>query len=132
MRYQRGQYVPLTTTVSDGLTLEPPVCVVTDPNNAMFGYFLLPYVGLNPNGAPIYSYPMFLAGGAALGTYTVTITFATTIGGSATVDQTFDVVAGGDSGGQVISLYSYDRPEASFVLAQLSSGKLVQGRNPHL
>jgi hypothetical protein len=44
----------------------------------------------------------------------------------------FDVVAGGDSGGRVMSLHSVDRPEARGLIAQVSSGRLVLGSNPTL
>jgi hypothetical protein len=108
----------------------PPMATVTDPNNALFGIFALPYAPI-AGTAFNYALPVILPGGAALGTYQVAITY-TIAGTPGTATSSFDVVAGGDSGGSVISLYAYDRPEARFVLAQLSSGKLVQGRNPHL
>ena len=43
-----------------------------------------------------------------------------------------NVVGGGDSSGRVISLFCFDRPEDRQILAQLESGALVSGRNPHL
>ena len=71
------------------------------------------------------------AGSVALGTYSVSTAYA--IGGvPATQASTFQVVAGGDSGGEIISLFEYDRPEGRYVLAQLGSGRLVQGRDPYL
>lgn len=129
MRYQRGQSV-LIGSQQTGHADAPPVAAILDPNAEAFATVLLPYA---PVRGTDYTYATLfqLPGGAALGTYTVTITYA--IDGTPWTDtSTFDVVAGGDSGGSVISLYAYDRPEARFVLAQLSSGKLVQGRNPHL
>jgi hypothetical protein len=43
-----------------------------------------------------------------------------------------EVIPGGDPNGAVISMFAYDRPESNYVLAQLGSGKLVQGRSPRL
>lgn len=129
MRYQRGQTVLIGSSL-DSMADAPPVATITDPDNALFGVFLLPYAPVNGTTFR-YAYPLALPGGAALGTYQVVIAYSIA-GTPGTVTSTFDVVSGGDSGGSVISLYAYDRPEARFVLAQLSSGKLVQGRNPHL
>jgi hypothetical protein len=129
MRYQRGQNVTIGSSL-DAKSDNPPVATVHDPNNALFGTYLLPYAPVRGSGFN-YALPVILPGGAALGTYQVAITYSIA-GTPGTVTSSFDVVAGGDSGGSVISLYAYDRPEARFVLAQLSSGKLVQGRNPHL
>jgi hypothetical protein len=47
-------------------------------------------------------------------------------------DYTFDVVEGGDRGSTVIALHHVSGPGGSQVLAQLASGQLVLGRNPHL
>jgi hypothetical protein len=130
MRYQRGQYVVLGSSL-DLLPDGPPVATVLDPNNALFGQFPIPYAPVAGSPGYEFAYPLSLPGGAVLGTYQVTIAYAVA-GVPASITSSFDVVAGGDSGGQVISMYAYVRPEAKYVLAQLSSGKLVQGRNPHL
>ena len=45
---------------------------------------------------------------------------------------TFDVTTGGDASGGVISLKETRRPPGSAVVAQLSSGVLVSGRNPRV
>jgi hypothetical protein len=42
----------------------------------------------------------------------------------------FDLVAGGDVAGDVISLAHYTRPESTFVVAQVSAGRIIMGRNP--
>lgn len=132
IRCQRGQYAPLDVVIGTGMPFACPVASVTDPNNALFGTYPLPYVGLTtPGGFPRFHYDLYLPGGASLGTYQVAISYQTS-GGTASESTSFTVVAGGDSGGSVISMYAYVRPEAKYVLAQLSSGKLVQGRNPHL
>jgi hypothetical protein len=130
MRYQRGQQIPIECDLS-GKADVPPIATITDPNNALFGTLRLPYIpGYSPTSFA-YRSLIRLPGGAALGTYQVTFTF--TISGLAgSTTASFDAVPGGDSGGEVISLYAYDRPEARYVLAQLGSGKLVQGKNPHL
>ena len=46
--------------------------------------------------------------------------------------DSFDVAPGGDPSGPVVSLFSYDRPEARYVVAQTADGTLIQGRNPRI
>jgi hypothetical protein len=64
-----------------------------------------------------------------LGRYTVTYRY--TVGGVPVIAQdVLDVVPGGDSGGEVISLYALDRTKSRFVIAQLGCGRLARGKNP--
>ena len=46
--------------------------------------------------------------------------------------NTFEIVAGGNADGSVIGLYYYDRPHGKFIVRQLDSGTVTQGRNPRL
>lgn len=128
MRYQRGQLVTIGLTPPEGMPDSLPVASITDPDNALFATPHLPYT---PNAGTSFSRSFRMPGGSPLGTYQVAISYSVA-GTPGTAASSFDVVAGGDSGGEVISLYGYDRPEARFILAQLGSGKLVQGKNPHL
>jgi hypothetical protein len=64
-----------------------------------------------------------------LGRYTVTYRY--TVGGVPVIAQdVLDVVPGGDSGGEVISLYALDRTKSRLVIAQLGCGRLARGKNP--
>lgn len=45
-------------------------------------------------------------------------------------EDTFTILPGGHPDGTIISLAWYHRPHANFLVAQLTSGKLVKGRNP--
>lgn len=130
MRYQRGQQISLQVALA-GLADVPPVMTIHDPNNALFGTYRLPYLPSVDSTTFTYGTFLRLPGGAVLGTYQVSFSYS--IGGApGTQTAAFDAVPGGDSGGKVVSLYAYGRPEASYVLAQLGSDKLVQGKNPHL
>ncbi len=44
--------------------------------------------------------------------------------------STFDVVAGGNASGQVVSMYWYERPSGGYMVMQLDSGTIIAGRNP--
>lgn len=131
-RFQLGQNVifGLATNDASGNPIAPdaaPTATVTYPNGSSAGPIKL---AMN-TGPTTFSIGWFLSADFALGTYTVSYQFRA---GSyqGTGSDTFEVIAGGDQGGCIISMYAYDRPEARYVVAQLDSGNLVQGRNPRL
>lgn len=129
-RFQQGQIVKLNVSPFDnvGVSTVPdsaPLATIRDQYSNAMAFLKMPM-----NRSVVgFSIPVFLGVGFPLGTYTVTYSWS--IGdyqGSAS--DSFDVISGGDIGGGVIAMYGYDRPEARYVVAQLSSGNLVQGRNP--
>jgi hypothetical protein len=129
-RYQQGQVVNLEVTATDGggSPAQPdaaPAATVSDADSNVVAVLKLA-INLDETN---FALPVFLGVGFPLGTYTVEYSWI--IGGvSGSGSDTFDVIHGGDVGGGVISMFAYDRPEARYVVAQLSSGNLVQGRNP--
>jgi hypothetical protein len=134
-RFQAGQVVTVgvTTLDSGGSPATPdaaPAATVKDPGGNTVWSGKLPMApGAYPPTA--FALPVFVGVGYSLGTYTVSYTWA--VGAfNGTASDTFTVIGGGDVGGRVISLYAYGRPEARFVVAQLSSGNTIQGRNPRL
>jgi hypothetical protein len=48
------------------------------------------------------------------------------------VVDVFEVIPGGDSKGYVLALDDFSRPQADFLIQELSSGRLRAGRNPRL
>jgi hypothetical protein len=66
-----------------------------------------------------------------LGKYTVSYQY-TVDGVPYRAEDSLEVVAGGDSGGEVLALYTLERPKSRLVLAQLGCGRLTRGRNPTL
>lgn len=77
----------------------------------------------------LFRYQLPLGAGYSTGKYTVEYQY-TVSGYPGLLLASFEVVAGGDVGGPVISLYAVERPEARYVVAQLGTGRLVAGRNP--
>jgi hypothetical protein len=131
-RYQLGQEVKigLPTVDGSGNPVQPdsaPTAVITHPDAIVD-----PAVKLAMDGGPTaFALGIDLGYATILGTYTVSYSYqAGVFAGSG--GDTFDVIAGGDPGGRIISMTAYDRPEASYVVAQISSGRIVQGRNPSL
>jgi hypothetical protein len=49
-----------------------------------------------------------------------------------TQEYSFEVVAGGDPTGQVISMHPFERPHADFIVQQRTSGQTFKGRSPRL
>jgi hypothetical protein len=135
-RYQKGDYLGLVvhTVDGDGQAVEPdlsPMATIRDPGGDPVKVLPLPLVGREPG---VFGMAFFLGlPFGSLGTYTVTYAWDYAEGaGQGTASDTFEVIAGGDEGGAVVSMCHIDRPEAGYVVAQLASGKLVQGRNPRL
>lgn len=129
-RFQLGDFVPLAVLTVDhtGFPTMPdaaPVATVADGSGTAVATLKLALL----NVATQFGLPWFLGVGATLGTYTVQYAF-TVAGHAGTATDTFEVIPGGDPGGAIISMFAFDRPEATYVVAQLTSGLLVQGRNP--
>lgn len=127
-RYQSGDRVRVNFPMASK-TDDPPMASVYGPGGNLIGRWPIPMIWLGSQRA--YQALFLAEPGAELGTYRVSIAYS--VGGVAgAAHYFFDLVPGGDSGGSIISLYQYDRPEGRFCLGQLSSGRVVQGRNPHL
>lgn len=134
-RYQKGHTVVLgfAVTDADGLPTLPdvaPVATVRDPGGNSLSTLEMYFTGRPWD----FQFRLFLdVNFAPLGTYSVSYSVPYGEGtATATGSDTFHVIAGGDEGGAVISMFGIDRPEARYVVAQLASGRLVQGRNPKL
>lgn len=131
-RFQPGQDVRIgvATVDVDGNPAWPvlaPVSTVKDADNNTIFSGKIPMSGL----AYIFSRQLFLGLLYPVGIYQVN--YAWTVGSfNGTASDTFEVISGGDVGGGIIAMYAYVRPEATYVVAQLSSGNIVQGRNPRL
>lgn len=131
-QYQQGQTVTLMLrSIGYGGQIvtpdSPPVATIFSDSGTTQS-FLLPAMDLANS---IFALPLFLGLTFPLGRYRVSYRYSSGGSVSARVDY-FEVIPGGDPGGAVISVFAYDRPEAGYVLAQLGSGMLVQGRNPRI
>jgi hypothetical protein len=135
-RFQKGDRVPLRVAPVDGAgnAVEPdaaPTATVRDPGGDPVLTRPLPLV---ERGVIAFGMGLFLGVNfATLGTYSVAYAWDYGEGaGQGAASDTFELIAGGDEGGAVVSMAHIDRPEAGYVVAQLASGKLVQGRDPRL
>lgn len=131
-RFQLGQVVKLGLSIVDGSgnPVSPdaaPMAVITNPDSSTDPAFKLAMDG----GSTAFAIKLMLGNENSLGTYSVAYSYqAGVFAGSG--GDTFDVIAGGDAGGRIISMSAYERPEASYVVAQIASGRIVQGKNPSL
>lgn len=123
-RFQLGDVVVLE--VLPGFVPDAaPVMTVKDGSDAT-----IVTAKMAMNGGPTaFSLPLFLGSLFAVGTFSVTYSYAVA-GVTGSASDSFDVVAGGDPGGRVIAMTAYDRAEAQYVVVQMASGYLMQGRNP--
>jgi hypothetical protein len=124
-RFRRGDYVPAFFMLA-GHPDSPPIVTVRDSGGNTVATFAIPIVAGLEFGLPLLvgiEYP--------LGTLDMRVAY--TVAGVPSAQYVdFDVVPGGDEGGSVISLFGYSFPRSRYILAQLASGTLVQGRNPRL
>ena len=134
-RIQHGDFIPVRVELPIS-PIEPPLLTITSPDGSSWS-MLMAYLGTRPGaaGSTLHAFNLaFFAGSSMpLGIYMLTVSFfgPDLASQTMTIDP-IEVVSGGDSGGAVIALYGYDRPEGRYTLAQLASGRLVQGRNPRL
>ncbi len=134
-RYQAGDAVPLRLACVDrstnGVTLprEAPWLRVYGVGGITVGF--LPAMPVEDrHGLPgLFRHDLRLDISYEIGHYTVVYTYRVSNQTYCVRDQ-FEVMPGSDASGTVISLYSYHHPESNFVFAQLTSRRLVMGRNP--
>jgi hypothetical protein len=129
-RYQRGQRIHLTLDTASAPDALPVATIRRDGSATIVASFTMA-LPRPPHGYRKFFASFVVGAGFSLGTYQVE--FAYSVAGTPYERSgSFEVVAGGDAAGDVISLHASTRPEGHYVLAQLSSGRLVRGRNPHL
>lgn len=132
-RYQVGQEVPLILWVRNqdrtpSFPDDVPLARVVDSSGSHIASVKMPVVDRYTVTGLFQAY-LPLSTEYAVGKYTVEYQYRVS-GYSGLLLATFEVVPGGDVGGSVISLYTVERPEARYVVAQLDTGRLVAGRNP--
>lgn len=123
--YRRGDTVPLgfsTPAIPDS----PPIAIVLNSSSAQVFAGMMPAADRTRKN---FALPLFV--NLSFGPGKFYLYYHSVVAGQSTLNQgSFDVVAGGDSGGSILSMYSLDRAEVRCVIAQLEDGHLVLGRNP--
>jgi hypothetical protein len=126
-RYTKGQRVPLLL-VPSSMPDATPIATIIGPDDSTLAALGMP---LGPDGR-CFLLRLFMGEPyESMGTYRVTYSYFVA-GQPVGSEDTFDRIAGGDAGGRVIAMVSVERPEARYVVAQLDSGRVVQGQNPRL
>lgn len=72
---------------------------------------------------------LFLDGRFAVGVYEVVKRWAVGTYIGVQIDR-FEIIAGGDTNGAVISMFYHEMPQANFVVYQTDGGRLKRGKNP--
>jgi hypothetical protein len=126
-RYQRGTVLPLGLLTA-GVPDHAPIAVILGPDSRSVLSAEMYAAGAS---ARAFRADVFLDSLFALGVHRVAYSY--TVGGvPQEATDAFEIVSGGDSGGDVIALYGLERPERPCVVAQLGCGRLVLGRRPAL
>lgn len=79
----------------------------------------------------LFRYQLFLGTGYSVGQYTIGLHYSIA-GSSFNESRTFDVIAGGDQHGQVLSMAWLHKPQVDFAVYQTESGEVLAGKNPRL
>lgn len=132
-RYQLGTRVPIRLQCldSNGSPVMPdqvPVLKVWANGGTLIVNKLMP-VEDKEDQVGLFLYELFLDKNFATGNYhgdTFYVSGALAI----MTPFWFDVIPGGDAGGQVVSTFFYHRPQADFIVYQTEGGQIRFGSNP--
>lgn len=131
-RFQLGDTIPLfvvTTDASDTPQVPefPPTVKIWSKNKLVKAKFVPTWETFTQTG--IFLGRAFLDPKYAIGLYRVTYYYQIGTFQGIKVGN-FEVMPGGNTDGNVMSMYYYHCAQANFVVQGLDSGKIVQGRNP--
>lgn len=131
-RYYVGEIVPLsyqTVNSSGSPTLpdNPPVIDIRS-SVGLVRQVKSPILD-RYNATGLFLFPLRLDSAFSAGTYSAI--YYATAGGFQNLDfDTFQIVAGGDSEGCILTHYYWQRPEATFLIQQTEAENLLLRRNP--
>jgi hypothetical protein len=134
-RVTQGSYLTLSvrTYDADDIPAAPTACPwlsVYDSSGVLLRRVRVPIA--DAGGVTGYfSIPLFLGPGFSAGHYHALYSWAVGSFEGGEMDS-FQVVAGGNSQGSVVSMHEYNRPHARFAVHQTDGGQLKRGRNPRL
>lgn len=135
-RWQLGEHVPMqvqcrnSTGAPVAPTAAPTLSVYDSSGTRIVNEKTIPVLDrFGTTG--LFGIWLYLTSAFAAGQYAAVYSWTSGVFTGRFVEQ-FEVVAGGNADGAVISMYYYQRPHARFVVQQLDSGRLVKNRNPSL
>jgi hypothetical protein len=79
----------------------------------------------------LFGLRLYLGADFALGQYLVLYQYSVSATAKGAWDR-FEVVGGGHKDGAVLAMAYFHRPNADFIVQQLTSGKIQRGRNPRV
>ncbi len=134
-RYELGQeaVIPLLAETAPGVAQlpdsNPRVAIYASDGTPVATYFMAAWDRYRATG--LLAIRVYLGSAYATGRYLVSICYS--IQGSPFLRACqFDVVAGGDPVGHVVSQYRLERPQASYLLQRTDGGHRYKRRNPYL
>jgi hypothetical protein len=131
-RFQLGGTVPLFLITTDAnktpqVPTFPPTVKIWKPSGLLQVAFVPTIETYTQTG--VFLGRVFLGAQFAVGLYRVSYYYQIGLFQGVQVDN-FEIMAGGNADGNVMSMYYYACAQANFVVQGLDSGKIVQGRNP--
>jgi hypothetical protein len=137
-RFQAGDWVPLVvrTRNSSGVITAPTSTADKAPIAAVYSSAAkVENIQLSPVDRSIvtglFAYRLRLSSSYSTGHHLVAITYTTGSGGYiGSEEMCFQIVSGGDSSGNVVSMCEFLRPEAEHVVFETDAGTIYDGRGP--
>ncbi len=132
-QFRQGDLVslPLVTRTAAGVATAPsahPAARIYDSAGALVAAALVPPLDRYKQTG-LFAWRLQLDGDFPAGLYGVVMFF--TVAGVALCEEgVFEVIAGGSEEGAVVSMTSYERPHAKFLVRQFDDGTRGLGRNP--
>lgn len=134
-RYQLGDWVPLRIQATNG-SLTPTLpddCPLMAVYSAAGSKVVEKKIPVLERYAVtgLFAFRLFLDGSYSAGSYMVKYQWLISSAPFIEVN-TFEIVAGGHVDGSAIASAWYERPHGKFLVRQMDSHKLVEGRNPRI
>lgn len=135
-RFQQGEFVPLTVACINAAGA--PVAPDAAPTVNVYGPTGTKILAAKPiptmdrfGTVGLFGWGLFLNDLYPAGHYTAAYKWASGAFAGGDLDW-FEIAAGGDPKGSLISLYWFEQPQAGHVIQELDSGRLAIGNNPYL
>lgn len=132
-RFTLGQFAPLTCVCTNGSgtpaapTYAPTVKVYDSTGTRVLSALMPPLDRYGATGA--FSYELRLGSSYAVGSYMVSMSWVIS-GTTYSAAGNFEVVAGGDADGAVVSMVELRKPHGNWLVQRLDSDQRVLARGP--
>lgn len=130
-RTQAGREIVLGLQTSDATSPAlPDACPLMDVYSGT-RHVVSKQIPIFDKETKYFQYPLFL--GSVFTAGTCLVTYRWTVGSyEGYAEDTFEIVPGGNTDGQLISMFFYRKPQGDYLVRQLTAGVIKRGRGPKI